>query len=107
MKINPVEYDVVDTVWASSSYELSTSSRWPHVLWSVHYRLRYRGIFNFAFIRVVPMAMEVGFANFRDEGVEVDVVVLGDWVVVINRWDPNKWKKCRRCVFKVFVGGKV
>jgi hypothetical protein len=53
------------------------------------------------------MAVEVGFANFRDEGLEVDVVVLGDWVVVVNRWNPNEWKKCGRCIFKVFVGREV
>jgi hypothetical protein len=51
--------------------------------------------------------MMVRFTNFCDEGVEGDVVVLGDWVVVINRWDPNKRKKRGGCVIKVIVGGKV
>jgi hypothetical protein len=69
--------------------------------------LRYGGIFDFAFIWIVPLALKVGFANFRDEGLEVDVVVLGDWVVVVNRWNPNEWKKSRGCVFKVFVGREV
>jgi hypothetical protein len=51
--------------------------------------------------------MMVSFTDFCDEGVEGDVVVLGDWVVVVNRWDSNEGKKGDGCVVEEFVGGKV
>jgi hypothetical protein len=53
------------------------------------------------------MALNVGFADFCDEGLEVNVIVLGNWVVVVDRWNPNEWKESRRCIFKVFVGREV
>ena len=107
MEVNPVEYNVMYVVWASSSYKLSPSSRWPHVLWSVHDRLRFGGIFGSTFIWILHSALKVGLANFCDEGLEVDVVVLGNGVVVVDRWNPNEWKESRRCVVKVFVGREV
>jgi hypothetical protein len=59
------------------------------------------------FFWVVASGVLVCFADFRNESVKGDIVVFGDWIVVVNRWDSNKGEKGDGCVVEEVVGGKV
>jgi hypothetical protein len=59
------------------------------------------------FFWVVPGGVLVCFTDFGNESVKSDIVVFGDWIIVVNRWDSNKGEKGDGCVVEEVVGGKV